>query len=844
MTDPAAQQRAFEQWQASPHYQQLRAALDLWCALWFWPADKLGIAPTPLTFAQPTPEALAISDELRRQLRFFHWELEFPDVFTADRPGFDALLGNPPWEIQKPNSKEWFSNVDPLYRTYGKTEAVAKQTLFFTADRAVEDGWLGYVARLKALSNFTKFAAFAFGDPQTHENDAFHFTIVPRRAAENEALHARWRPKRARLTGFADPAHPFRHQGSADINTYKLFAEQSLALLRPGGRLGFILPSGIYSDKGSATLRGVMLDQCSWEWCFGFENREGIFDIHRSFKFAALIVSKGGQTAAILTAFMRRHVEDWAQAETGALEYPRALVDKLSPFSKALVEIRDSRDVTLLDRMYSRGVLLGDQTPRGWGLKYGTEFHMTNDAKLFPPLPKWEAKGYRPDEYGHWLKGAWRPVSEFPQLSALNPQLPRHARAATVVARPGVLLSRDGTEAIRVEDIADVAVPLYEGRMIGQFDFSQKGWVSGKGRTAVWRDIPWEEKQIEPQFLISFCTALANGAPLGKLRPGFMEITSATNQRTMIATSIGAFPCGHKVPLLSLPDHEVIRVLSFLGCLNTFAFDKQMRSRLGGLSITWSLLEETSVPLPATTGVSASAPIARFAAALSLGSSLFAREWQIFRARVTPNKSWHGLWAVTPHERLRLRCLLDACVAHSFAMSADDFAWILASCDHPVSEVSRDVFAAKLDPKGFWRVDKQREPELRHTVLAQVAFADLQAQGLDAFLAGPNGDGWQLPETLRLADYGLGHDDRAREPQPVASRLGPRFLPWQLERDPATSWAECEAHAKQLDQLWRHARTLAGTSEPSSEPLTHAETPPAPKRQKPEPPPSPQMQLI
>ena len=34
-------------------------------------------------------------------------------------------------------------------------------------------------------------------------------------------------------------------------------------------------------------------------------------------------------------------------------------------------------------------------------------------------------------------------------------------------------------------------LPLYEGRMIGQFDFSQKGWVSGKGRTAVWREIPW-----------------------------------------------------------------------------------------------------------------------------------------------------------------------------------------------------------------------------------------------------------------------------------------------------------------------------------------------------------------
>lgn len=59
---------------------------------------------------------------------------------------------------------------------------------------------------------------------------------------------------------------------------------------------------------------------------------------------------------------------------------------------------------------------------------------------------------------------------------------------------------------MREEQIEDIALPLYEGRMIGQFDFSQKGWVSGKGRTAVWRDIPWDKKQIEPQYLLALRT--------------------------------------------------------------------------------------------------------------------------------------------------------------------------------------------------------------------------------------------------------------------------------------------------------------------------------------------------
>lgn len=132
-----------------------------------------------------------------------------------------------------------------------------------------------------------------------------------------------------------------------------------------------------------------------------------------------------------------------------------------------------------------------------------------------------------------------------------------------------------------------------------------------------------------------------------------------------------------------------------------------------------------------------------------------------------------------------------------------------------------------ITPRGVWQVDKEMDPELRHTVLAQVAYADLCAQGLDAFLTCPDGDGWQVSETLRLADCGLGHDTRAQEPQPVASRLGPRFLDWQLQKDPAQSWQECEAHAAQLESLWSHARTLAGVNQPEATATIVAEEPAA-----------------
>jgi len=129
--------------------------------------------------------------------------------------------------------------------------------------------------------------------------------------------------------------------------------------------------------------------------------------------------------------------------------------------------------------------------------------------------------------------------------------------------------------------------------------------------------------------------------------------------------------------------------------------------------------------------------------------------------------------------------------------------------------MSEKDFCRKLDPKGFWRVDKAEDPVLRHTVLSVAAFDDLQKcialaggdrdAGIEAFCSQNDGDGWMLPETLCIADLGMTrtvdigvYDESARTSQPVRSRMGPRFLDWQLAQTPEESWAECERHAKAI----------------------------------------------
>lgn len=771
--DPERQEQLYRELLAA--VAPLRAAFDAWCALWFWPGDALELAPTPQTLSAPSPESLRMIERLREEHRFFHWELEFFDVFNGFGAGFDAIVGNPPWDIQKPNSKEFFSNVEPLYRGFGKQEALRWQSDAFESDAELERDWIAYQARFKSLSNWVRSVGEPFGEPAL--DPAGKGYSLARR--DNLGLHRVWREMRGDRRGFADPEHPFRHQGSADLNSYKLFVESAHALTRAGGRIGVIVPSGLYTDKGTAELRELLLERCRWDWLFGFENRDTIFDIHRSFKFAAVLAEKGARTRALRTAFMRRELADWDAARPQMLAYPRARVAQFSPKSKTILEVGAARDLEVLQKLYDNGVLLGDTGPDGWGIEYATEFHMTNDSKLFAPRPSWEDKGYRADEYGHWLKGRWKPYSG----------------AKSVLKRKrGVVLSRDGGYAISVTDIEDVALPLYEGRMIGQFDFSEKGWVSGKGRSAEWREIDFEvEKPIEPQFLMGKDDFVGGGAARG-LKLGFMDVSSATNRRTVIAALTSDCPHGNKVPLLTSVRSST--EMAALGAvLNSYAFDFAFRCRLGGLTLNWFIMEEGTIPAPSQQLL----PVSLHSKCLSWPSVRYSREWM--QSAGGHAMRWRQLWALSANERVRRRCVVDALVAHAFGLDISDLKWVLRGNDHVRDDLASSDFTSKLDPKGFWRVDKDKPPELRHTVLSLVAFHDLQRMGLRAFLDQNDGEGWMLPTTLRLADYGLGHDDRAKQHQPVAEVLGPRFFDWQLAQSIEESWEECERHAELLEQI-------------------------------------------
>ncbi len=749
-----------------PDLERLKERLDLWCAVWFWPPEWLDdYAPTPEQFYQLAPLLLDRVRQLAEEHRFFHWELEFADVFVAGKGGFDAVIGNPPWETSRPMSQEFFSLYDPIYRTRDKQTALEVQRRLFKENRSIEEAWLIYLAFFKAMGNWKRHAGFPFGDPVDETIGGTGISLIG--GTQNFKLHETWRKHRSLHCSYADSLHPFRYQGSAHINTYKMFLEQAHALCRPGGRLGFIVPSGIYTEKGSKDLRDLFLNKCSWEWIWSLINWNKLFpSVYYRFKFAVIVVEKRGESFIIQSGFNQTTFESWEKPYGKSLKVTREQIARFSPKSNAILETSSQRDLEILERVYKNTVLLGDNDPDSWGIEHSVELSMTAHSHLFPPRDWWEAKGYCPDPYGRWLPPDGR-----------KPELVYRGR--------------------QIGPAGDIALPIYQGRMIGQFDFSNKGWVSGRGRGSEWREIEFENKVIEPQFLMSYVTYARTDIFLN-LKAVIMDITSATNQRSMICAGIPGFPCGNTISVFSLQsDKKEHLTLHLIAVLNSIVYDTMLRMRLGGLHTHYFICEET--PLPNSDNMPIQ--LALYCARLLFVSTLFSPQWLKFAATqpTSKKKNWKSLWAITPHERLRLRCIIDAVVSELYNLSFDDLAWVLRDCAHPKDELRERYHS--LNPKGFWRVDKDKDPEVRHTVLSLKAFADLKSMGLEAFFELNNGDGWMIPKKLTYEvneDGTITFDSQNGKTVSVSERLGPRLLDWQLAGTPEESWLDCETHARDI----------------------------------------------
>ncbi len=301
--------------------------VDLWCAGWFW--DR-GDAPDRQVFG----ELLAHLLEGRRQLpdrvaapllehadavaarhRFLHWPLTFPEVFCGPDGmplaggGFDAIVGNPPWDMVRGDSGEEESRRDR------RTDA-------------------------------------------------------------------------RRLTDFVRASGVYSVETRAHANRYQLFVERALQLVRPGGRIGLVLPSGVVSDAGAAPLRRFLFDRADVEEIAGLDNRDAIFPIHRSVRFVLLACTTGRPTSAIRCRFGISRADELERSDdhgSGEVTLTRAFLSRLSGSDDlGIPELGGEADLRLLERISASVPCLA--SAEGWNVQFGRELNASDDRGSFEPF--------------------------------------------------------------------------------------------------------------------------------------------------------------------------------------------------------------------------------------------------------------------------------------------------------------------------------------------------------------------------------------------------------------------------------------------------------------------------
>ncbi|MFH0947003.1 MAG: N-6 DNA methylase [Planctomycetota bacterium] len=535
---------------------------------------------------------------------------------------FDAVIGNPPWEIVKPNSREFFSRFDPGYRRLARREAERRSEELLRRPE-IASRWERYLLWHRT------FSAWVRGGGR------------------------------------------FEHQGRGDLNTYKLVLERGLRLLREGGWLGLILPSGLGFDLGAADLRAHLLSTCDWRWLFQFANRDGLFEIHRSYKFGPVVVKKGGETREIRAAFMRSDPAEWQDPEPSAFVYPREAVRRFSPGAGALLEIGSSREFLLLERIFEHSVLLGERQE----IRYAREFDLTNHSRLFVDPLRLEREGWTRDRLGRLVRGE-----------------------------------------------SEVALPLYQGVMIQRYDCAAAEYVGGKGSRADWRALPFPAKRIRSRFAVRIEDVRRRCAASLAPRLAFRDVQNACNERTMIAALVPGFPCGNTLPTLTCGD--LLTDLALLPILSSYPLDRVLRLKMSQNHVNWFVVQE--LPLPREIPQAVTDAMVLAAARLALVGPWFEESWRELEMQFgLPAGSAARRVALDPEERRSLQASLDAVVAWLYGLDEEDLALLLKDCDHAVAALKSARLTRSFDPKGFWRVDRDLDPNRRRTVRTLAAFRRL-----------------------------------------------------------------------------------------------------------------------
>jgi hypothetical protein len=193
----------------------------------------------------------------------------------------------------------------------------------------------------------------------------------------------------------------YTSQSAGHANRYQLFVERAVALARPGGRIGLVLPSGLAADHGSGPLRRLLFSRCAVDRVVGFDNTARIFPIHRSVRFLVATATTGAPTTSFACRFGERDPAVLDTDDVVPLRLSPSLLERVSGHDLAIPDVRTPMDLRIVERAAALFPPLADE--HGWGARFGRELNASDDREWFRPpgtieqgLPVVEGKDIEP----------------------------------------------------------------------------------------------------------------------------------------------------------------------------------------------------------------------------------------------------------------------------------------------------------------------------------------------------------------------------------------------------------------------------------------------------------------
>ncbi len=320
-----------------------KTACDLWTAAFFVGLTKENeqkrIIPTTNTVREylaggvpvDNPQ-VKIARRLTSDFRFFHWPLEFPEVFG--KGGFDCVLGNPPWEKEKLLENELLINY-------------------------------GICSEIITTASHRK-------------------KIIEKKSVigEKSIIHEFSR-KIEKIKSFLKTSSRFIYSSVGEVNTYALFTELFVSLQNRNGQCGLITQTGIFTNETYKFFFNFLLNQKKLVKICDFWNIKRIFPtVQPTVKFS-LITLKFNNMGGIRVFC---HLERIKELEDKWREYFLNLDDikKVNPNTLTLPMFKSSKDAQLIKKIYENNVILKkDNHDNDWKIEYCRFIDMTNDSHLF-----------------------------------------------------------------------------------------------------------------------------------------------------------------------------------------------------------------------------------------------------------------------------------------------------------------------------------------------------------------------------------------------------------------------------------------------------------------------------